>query len=133
MQLNKIHAIKTVDRVAAELGETVDRLDDLATNMETEDGVICGLRHRRCRGLGIHPIQRQKPHRDHRHGKRPSNLNRMRPSPYGYEQGANLLLQVRVAIANDDLEERLTYKPPARPRYPTISPFVPVPLFKKAA
>ena len=40
MQLNKIHAIKTVDRVAAELGETVDRLHDLAVGMEPEDGMI---------------------------------------------------------------------------------------------
>ena len=40
VQLNKIHAIKTVDRVAAELGETVDRLHDLAIGMEPEDGII---------------------------------------------------------------------------------------------
>jgi hypothetical protein len=40
MQLNKIHSVKTVDRVAAELGETVDRLHDLAIGMEPEDGVI---------------------------------------------------------------------------------------------
>ncbi len=44
MQLNKIHSVKTIDRVAAELGETVDRIFDLAIDMETEDGVIwvCG-------------------------------------------------------------------------------------------
>ncbi len=40
MQLNKVHAVKTVDRVAAELGETVDRLHDLAIGMEPEDGII---------------------------------------------------------------------------------------------
>ncbi|MGR3641276.1 hypothetical protein [Alterinioella nitratireducens] len=40
MQLNKIHSVKTIDRVAAELGETVDRIFDLAIDMETEDGVI---------------------------------------------------------------------------------------------
>jgi hypothetical protein len=40
MQLNKVHAVKTVDRVAAELGETVDRLHDLAISMEPEDGII---------------------------------------------------------------------------------------------
>lgn len=40
MQLNKIHSVKTVDRVAAELGETVDRLHDLAIGMEPEDGII---------------------------------------------------------------------------------------------
>jgi len=40
MQLNKVHSVKTIDRVAAELGETVDRLFDLAIDMETEDGII---------------------------------------------------------------------------------------------
>ncbi|PZX04030.1 hypothetical protein, partial [Celeribacter halophilus] len=46
MQLNKVHSVKTIERVAAGLGETVDRIFDLAINMETEDGVIwvCGLR-----------------------------------------------------------------------------------------
>jgi hypothetical protein len=40
MQLNKVHSVKTVDRVAAELGETIDRLHDLAIGMDPEDGVI---------------------------------------------------------------------------------------------
>jgi len=40
MQLNKVHSVKTIDRVAAELGETIDRLFDLAIDKETEDGVI---------------------------------------------------------------------------------------------
>ena len=40
MQLNKVYSVKTFDRVAAELGETVDRIFDLAFDMETEDGVI---------------------------------------------------------------------------------------------
>ena len=40
MQINKVHSVNTIDRVAAELGETVDRIFDLAINMETEDGVI---------------------------------------------------------------------------------------------
>ncbi|MDV2968885.1 hypothetical protein AB2N04_16730 [Nitratireductor sp. GISD-1A_MAKvit] len=40
MQLNKVHFVKTIDRVAAELGESVDRLFDLAFDMEPEDGVI---------------------------------------------------------------------------------------------
>jgi hypothetical protein len=38
--MNKVHSVKTVDRVAAELGETVDRLHDLAIGMEPEDGII---------------------------------------------------------------------------------------------
>jgi hypothetical protein len=48
-------------------------------------------------------------------------------------RGANLLLQVRVALANGDLAERLAYRPPVRPRQTIISPFVPVPLFQRAA
>ncbi len=40
MPLNKVHSVKTIDRVAAELGETVDRIFELAGDMETEDGVI---------------------------------------------------------------------------------------------
>ena len=40
MQLNKVHAVKTVDRVAAELGEMVDRLRDLAISMKPEDGIV---------------------------------------------------------------------------------------------
>lgn len=40
MQFIKVYAVKTVDRVAKELGETVDRLHDLAIGMEPEDGVI---------------------------------------------------------------------------------------------
>ena len=40
MQLNKVHSVKTIDRVAAELGETVDRLFDLTIDMQTEDGII---------------------------------------------------------------------------------------------
>lgn len=40
MPLNKVHSVKTIDRVAAELGETVDRIFNLAVDMETEDGVI---------------------------------------------------------------------------------------------
>lgn len=39
MHLKKIHAVKTVDCVAAELGETVDDLHDLAIGMEPEDEV----------------------------------------------------------------------------------------------
>ena len=40
MQLNKVHSVKTIDRVAAELGESVDRLFAIAVGMEPEDGVI---------------------------------------------------------------------------------------------
>jgi len=40
MQLNKVHSVKTIDRVAAEFGKTVDQIFDLAIDMEPEDGVI---------------------------------------------------------------------------------------------
>ena len=40
MQLNKVHSVKTIERVAAELSETVERIFELAIDMETEDGVI---------------------------------------------------------------------------------------------
>jgi hypothetical protein len=40
MQLNKVHSVTTVDRVAKDLGETVDRLHDIAICMEPEDGII---------------------------------------------------------------------------------------------
>ena len=40
MQLNKVYSVKTIDRVAVELGETIDRIFDLAIGMETEDGII---------------------------------------------------------------------------------------------
>ncbi|KZZ21324.1 hypothetical protein A3753_06975, partial [Sulfitobacter sp. HI0082] len=37
---NKVYSVKTIDRVAVELGETVNKIFDLATGMETEDGII---------------------------------------------------------------------------------------------
>jgi hypothetical protein len=40
MQLNKVYPVKTIDRVAVELGETVNKIFDLATGLETEDGII---------------------------------------------------------------------------------------------
>ena len=49
------------------------------------------------------------------------------------ERGANLLIQVRVALANGELAERLAYQPPIQPKQTIISPFVPVPLFQRAA
>lgn len=44
MQLNKVHSVKIIYSVAAELGETVDRLFDLVIVMEPEDGIVwvCG-------------------------------------------------------------------------------------------
>lgn len=39
-QLNKKSSVKTIDRVAVELGEDVDWLFEVAIEMEPEDGVI---------------------------------------------------------------------------------------------
>ncbi len=39
-QLNKETSVKTIARVATELGEEVDWLFDIAIGMEPEDGVI---------------------------------------------------------------------------------------------
>ncbi len=40
MHVNKVHHVKTISRVANELGENEDWLFDVATEMEIEDGVI---------------------------------------------------------------------------------------------
>jgi len=40
MHVNKVSHVKTVDRVAKELGEDVDWLHEVALDMDVEDGVI---------------------------------------------------------------------------------------------
>jgi len=40
MHVNKVHHVKTISRVARELGENEDWLFDVAIEMEPEDGVI---------------------------------------------------------------------------------------------
>jgi hypothetical protein len=40
MHVNKVHRVTTIDRVAADLGESVDFLYDVALGLDTEDGVI---------------------------------------------------------------------------------------------
>ncbi len=40
MHVNKVHRVTTIDRVAVNLGESVDWLYDVANEMDTEDGVI---------------------------------------------------------------------------------------------
>jgi hypothetical protein len=40
MHVNKVSHVRTIDRVAKELGEEVDFLFDVALEMEPEDGVI---------------------------------------------------------------------------------------------
>jgi hypothetical protein len=41
MHVNKVHHVKTISRVAKELGEDEDWLFDIAMDMDIEDGVIC--------------------------------------------------------------------------------------------
>ncbi len=40
MHVNKVAYVSTIDRVAGQLGESVDFLHDVANEMDTEDGVI---------------------------------------------------------------------------------------------
>ena len=40
MPVNKVRSVKTIERVARELGESVDWLFDIANERDTEDGVI---------------------------------------------------------------------------------------------
>ncbi len=40
MHVNKVSHVKTVDRVARELGEDADLLHEVALDMDVEDGVI---------------------------------------------------------------------------------------------
>ena len=40
IHINKVHHVKTITRVARELGENEDWLFDVAIEMEPEDGVI---------------------------------------------------------------------------------------------
>jgi len=40
MHVNKVHHVKTISRVAKDLGESEDWLFDVANEMDTEDGVI---------------------------------------------------------------------------------------------
>lgn len=40
MHINKVHHVKTIKRVAADLGEDEEWLSNIANEMEIEDGVI---------------------------------------------------------------------------------------------
>jgi hypothetical protein len=40
MHVNKVHRVTTIDRVASDLGESVDWLHDVAMGMDAEDGAI---------------------------------------------------------------------------------------------
>jgi hypothetical protein len=40
MHVNKVSRVRTIDRVAKDLGEDVDFLFDVAIEMEPEDGLI---------------------------------------------------------------------------------------------
>ncbi len=49
MHINKVASVMTVDRVAAQLGESVDFLYDVANEMDPEGRRDLGLRRRRLR------------------------------------------------------------------------------------
>ena len=40
MHVNKVHRVTTINRVAANLGESEDWLFDIANEMDVEDGLI---------------------------------------------------------------------------------------------
>ena len=40
MHVNKVDHVTTIDRVAAQLGESVDVVYDVALEMDTEDGIV---------------------------------------------------------------------------------------------
>jgi len=40
MHINKVHHVTTIDRVAKDLGENEDWLQDVANEMDAEDGLI---------------------------------------------------------------------------------------------
>ncbi len=40
MQRNKVYAVTTLAKIAQDLGETIELLDDLTDQMDTEDGLI---------------------------------------------------------------------------------------------
>jgi hypothetical protein len=40
MHVNKVYRVRTIDRVAKDLGEDIDFLFDVAIEMEPEDGLI---------------------------------------------------------------------------------------------
>jgi hypothetical protein len=40
MQVNKVHRVTTITRVAQDLGENEDWLQDVASEMDAEDGLI---------------------------------------------------------------------------------------------
>ena len=60
MQLNKVHHVRTLARVAAELGENEDWLCEVANGMEIEDGVIWvyGLGQEECLALSDDGVER---------------------------------------------------------------------------
>ena len=43
MHVNKVRHVKTITRIAEDLGEDEDWLRDVATEMEIEDGVIWSM------------------------------------------------------------------------------------------
>ena len=51
MQRNKVYAVMSMARVAQDLGESVELIDELSNQMDTEDGLI------RVYGVDEHPVR----------------------------------------------------------------------------
>ena len=93
MHVNKVSHVTTIDRVAADLGESEDWLFEVAGEMDTEDGVIW-IRGawRRCRD-GVHRLRNRDSDRTDQNPQRRSDApGRLetpdcrcpRPTPDGY-------------------------------------------------
>src|SRR5271165_1301797 len=63
MHVNKVSRVRTIDRVAKDLGEDVDFLFDVAIEMEPEDGIIWVLSLRRRKRHGLHRRRCRQPRR----------------------------------------------------------------------
>src|SRR5271156_74708 len=63
MHVNKVSRVRTIDRVAKDLGEDVDFLFDVAVEMEPEDGLIWVLGLRRRKRHGLHRRRGRQPRR----------------------------------------------------------------------
>ena len=75
MHINKVHHVKTISRVAKELGEDEDWLFEIAIGMEVEDGV------RRWRN-GLHRLRHREPDRPHQNpqGRSPGKAIVLKPA-----------------------------------------------------
>jgi len=65
-QVNKVHHVHTIARVAEMLGEDEDWLWDVASEMDQEDGLIWVYGMRQRRRYGLHRLWHRNTHRTYR-------------------------------------------------------------------